>query len=137
MAAAYPLPWALGREGRIDHKAHLGGYCTGLIAGFVLAPSLTQAMARYKQSIFDEMSDRVCEECGPSSVTAERAILRYLLQMPALQRRSVLQGWELDLRRSKLRERMPPDTELWHKASHARSIIEDLDSRLKRVTGGL
>ncbi|KAL1522981.1 hypothetical protein AB1Y20_017944 [Prymnesium parvum] len=112
---ACALPRVLGRYGNIDHAAHLGGYVSGILCGMALAPCVQPALENFRRHVFDAMSDHVCELCAPSSFEAERAILQYLRQLPSSERRRTLKEWKLDLRRSKLRERTPPDTEVWPK----------------------
>ena len=49
LAVAYSLPgMVIGQRSRVDHVAHVGGFLSGLIVGFLLAPCLTPASAKYR-----------------------------------------------------------------------------------------
>ena len=80
---------------QIDHAAHMGGYGVGLIAGYLLAPSVRHSADAFRRRVLEEMSDRVSESCGPTSVTAERAMQSYLRRFPPTARAAVLSNWTL------------------------------------------
>ena len=74
LAAACLRP---GGRGRIDHAAHLGGYATGVLGGLLLTPDVRRALSNCQEAIFDQMSARVSEACGVTSIDTERAISVY------------------------------------------------------------
>ncbi|KAL3922425.1 MAG: hypothetical protein SGPRY_004566 [Prymnesium sp.] len=120
LTAAACLPRLLGRRTMIDHMAHLGGYACGLCFGLLLAPCVPRALSNYRAMLFDRMEDSVAEGCGLSGIRAEAAVRRYLEQITKERRRRTLNEWTLEMRGSKLRERTPPDTEIWPQVSPKR-----------------
>ena len=79
----------------VDHVAHVFGYASGVLLGWLLAPRLVVALAHFETHMFGRMSKHVGETCGSSSVVAERAMCDYLRAYPKAMRARILSAWRL------------------------------------------
>ena len=113
VACLRPVVGRSGRSVAVDHTAHAGGYACGLLAGLMLSPHGPSARKNVRERLMAQMSDSVCEQCGDSSVSVERAMLAYLRSLPRVQRKAALQQWRLGESGHFSAGESPPTTEDW------------------------